>query len=110
MLWSVHSTEDDRRRVGHAIKAARIRAGLTQIEVGDRLGLPRPGLRVSQWETGRRLPPRALWPALSDYLDVDVASLLFGVAAGGDDWQAGYNAGYLQAKADMLAAVRKLAP
>jgi transcriptional regulator with XRE-family HTH domain len=45
---------DPRQLVGERLHIARRRAGMTQGEVGDKLGVT--GVAVGQWENGRREP------------------------------------------------------
>lgn len=61
---------------GAAIRALREQRGLTQKELGERLGVSDKA--VSKWETGRGLPDITLLEDLAGELGVSVAELLAG--------------------------------
>lgn len=50
----MRAREDDAKRLGAAFKAARERAGLTQVEAAARLGESRD--TVAKWDQGRHAP------------------------------------------------------
>ena len=58
-----------------ALRAARLRAHLTQHEVARRIGVA-GGERVSRWELGTSEPRAAVLRRLADALEVDVDELL----------------------------------
>ena len=59
---------------GENIKKARINAGLTQKELGERLGITSQS--IAQWETGRRGPKYESLQKLSEALGVPVYTLM----------------------------------
>ena len=63
-------------KVGHAIAYLRKRAGYTQKDLADRLGVSDKA--VSKWERGLGLPDVSLLGKLSILLDTDTDSLLAG--------------------------------
>lgn len=62
--------------IGSYIKFMRYRAGLTQYELAERIGVG--SKTVSKWEQGRGIPDISLLYSLSLELDVDIESLLAG--------------------------------
>jgi transcriptional regulator with XRE-family HTH domain len=56
------------------IKQARIRAGLSQKELGKRLGIS--GKTVSAYETGRAIPPMPILASISAITKVDISELM----------------------------------
>ena len=62
-----------------AIKYYRVRAGLMQSELADRLHVTRQ--LVSMWETGRALPSTPLLPALAAVFGCTIDDLFKGFAA-----------------------------
>lgn len=62
--------------IGSYIKSMRQRAGLTQSELAERIGVGKKA--VSKWEQGRGIPDISLLYNLSLELDVDIESLLAG--------------------------------
>ena len=76
MLYNIlHRSVNAMRNIPDTIKAARIRAGMTQQELGEHLGYEGASapVAVRQWESGRRPVPlekiRALAAALNLTLD-----------------------------------------
>lgn len=62
--------------IGNFIKAMRKKAGFTQCELAERIGV---GNRtVSKWEQGRGIPDISLLYQLSVVLDIDIESILSG--------------------------------
>ena len=59
---------------GERIKAARLRAGLTQKELADRLGIPYQG--IGQWERGVRIPKESTLRKLAPALGVTYGYLI----------------------------------
>ena len=55
------------------LKIARIRAGLTQVQLAAKLGTDQA--MVSNWENGKQTPSRKYAQLLSDLLDVPVSTL-----------------------------------
>ncbi len=55
-------------------KIMRLRKGLTQVELSQRLGMSQQA--VSQWESGRSKPPVSIIRRLANLLDVDIEELL----------------------------------
>ena len=60
--------------VGERIKAARKKAGMTQKELADKLGIPYQG--ISQYERGIRNPKIDTLVKIADILDVSTDYLL----------------------------------
>lgn len=56
------------------IKAIRTRAGLSQAEVAERMGVPQG--HVSRWETGRHKPTRENLERIADALGVSLWQLV----------------------------------
>lgn len=56
--------------VGEKIKSARKKAGLTQKQLGERLGITFQS--VAQWETGKRIPKIETLQKIADALCIDV--------------------------------------
>lgn len=63
--------------IGENIKEARIHAGLTQKQLGERLGITSQS--IAQWETGRREPKYQSIVKIAGALDVPVTTL-YGVS------------------------------
>lgn len=59
---------------GQRIKAARKRAGMTQLELANKLGIPYQS--VSQWERDTRNPKYETMCRIADALDVEFADLV----------------------------------
>lgn len=66
----------DNRIIGKFIKRKRKEIGLTQIELGDRLGVSDKA--ISKWETGNSLPDIGILKSLSDILGISTSELLNG--------------------------------
>lgn len=56
------------------LKAARVNAGLTQVQFSDALGVSK--LTVSEWETGKRRIKPIYLPAISRVLNVSMDDLV----------------------------------
>lgn len=56
------------------LKAARVNAGLTQVQFSDALGVSK--LTVSEWETGKRRIKPIYLPAISRVLNVSMNDLI----------------------------------
>lgn len=65
---------DFSKTVGRKIRNLRKLYGLTQSELGDRIGSP--SITVRQWEAGKRLPKLQMLCKVADALGVPVSSLL----------------------------------
>lgn len=77
--------ELDSQNIGKLIKQLRIRAGLTQNELAERIGVGNKA--VSKWEQGRGIPDISLLYRLSLELDEDIESILAGNLANlGSGW------------------------
>lgn len=68
----------DSGSIGRAIRGARESRGLTQNELGERIGVG--GKAVSKWENGKGLPDISLLESLGEQLGLSVAELLSGRA------------------------------
>lgn len=64
----------DMQTVGRQIAALRNAKGLTQADLGDRIGVTFQA--VSKWERGETLPDTAVLPALADILETTVDRIL----------------------------------
>ena len=61
------------KRIGERIRAARLRKGLSQMELGEKLGVSFQA--VSSWETGKFIPDSDHLPQLADTLDLSLDAL-----------------------------------
>ncbi len=59
--------------IGENIKKARLKAGLTQKQLGERIGITAQS--VAQWETGRREPKLQSLERIADALHISLASI-----------------------------------
>ncbi len=66
----------DNKLTGKQIARLRLNKGLTQTELGDRLGVSFQA--VSKWERGETLPDVGILPELSDVLETTVDNILRG--------------------------------
>lgn len=66
----------DQIRIGKFISACRKERGLTQAQLGERLGIT--DRAVSKWETGKSMPDSSIMLELCDILDITVNELLTG--------------------------------
>ena len=66
----------DNRIIGKFIKKKRKEIGLTQTELGDKLGVSDKA--ISKWETGNSLPDIGILKSLSDILGISTSELLNG--------------------------------
>ena len=66
----------DNRIIGKFIKRKRKEIGLTQTELGDKLGVSDKA--ISKWETGNSLPDIGILKSLSDILGISTSELLNG--------------------------------
>ncbi len=66
----------DMRKVGEQISALRKSKGLTQNELGDRVGVSFEA--VSKWERGETLPDISLLPDLANVLETSIDNILIG--------------------------------
>jgi len=64
----------DSQRIGRAIREARESRGMTQNELGERIGVG--GKAVSKWENGKGLPDISLLESLGEQLGLSVTELL----------------------------------
>ncbi|MGL4547870.1 helix-turn-helix domain-containing protein [Eubacterium aggregans] len=56
--------------IGNAIKTIRKKKGLTQTELGEKIGVG--AVAVGQWEMGKRYPRKATIERLSEALEMDL--------------------------------------
>ncbi len=66
----------DQVKIGRFIAEQRKNAGLTQMQLAEKLGIT--DRSVSKWETGRSLPDAAIMPELCAILSISVNDLLQG--------------------------------
>lgn len=66
----------DQIKTGSLIRSLRLRQGMTQLALAERLGVS--GKAVSKWECGGGAPDIALLPALAEVLGVSARALLRG--------------------------------
>lgn len=66
----------DQIKTGSLIRSLRLRQGMTQLALAERLGVS--GKAVSKWECGGGAPDIALLPALAEVLGVSACALLHG--------------------------------
>ena len=66
----------DQIKIGRFIAERRKQAGLTQVQLAERLGIT--DRAVSKWETGRALPDSSIMLTLCEMLDITVNDLLSG--------------------------------
>ena len=66
-------TEEMRKQIGERIREARKRKGLSQEQLGEKLGLSFQA--VSTWETGKFIPDPEHLPALAKELDLSLDGL-----------------------------------
>ena len=66
----------DQIKIGRFIAERRKQAGLTQMQLAERLGIT--DRAVSKWETGRALPDSSIMLTLCEMLDITVNDLLSG--------------------------------
>ena len=64
-------------KFGLTLKKARMKAGLTQKELADKLYMTQQG--VNKWESGERLPRLDRLKDLADILDIDPYEIFFGL-------------------------------
>lgn len=60
--------------IGERIKDARMKAGISQQELADKLGIKSAG--ISQWETDKRTPKNQTMLKIADAIGIDLAELL----------------------------------
>ena len=61
--------------IGANLKLQRKRAGISQEELGEKLGVTRQA--ISNWETGKAWPDLEMLKAIAQALDTDVNTLLY---------------------------------
>lgn len=66
----------DQVQIGKFISELRKEKGLTQEQLGERLGVTQK--TVSRWENGRNMPDIAMLPILCEELDINIAELMNG--------------------------------
>ena len=64
---------DSKQLFANNLKAARIKAGLSQVKLAEMLSYT--GKAISKWESGYALPPAEILPKLAKILDTDLNSL-----------------------------------
>lgn len=71
------TTSKTTNRIGENLRAARTATGLTQLELGVKIGLngPEAGAHVSRWETGGREPRFSTLQRIANVLGVSLDSL-----------------------------------
>ena len=66
----------DQLKIGFFLSTVRKEKGLTQEQLGERLGVSQK--TVSRWETGRNMPDISMLPVICDALDINIAELMSG--------------------------------
>lgn len=66
----------DNKKIGRQISLLRASKGITQNELGERIGVTFQA--VSKWERGETLPDISSLPALADILETTIDNILFG--------------------------------
>ena len=97
---------EDRNSIGENIRKARKAAGMTQEELGKKIGISQQA--VGNYESGRRKPKIKTLLRLSNGLNVSVAELLAGIVENEADqnYARGYLAGYNAAKKEVLERMK----
>lgn len=88
------ANDDLRRAFGHRLRQARETAGLTQTELGAKMGVTCTA--VSYWETAYREPSLHTIVTLAGVLDTTLVRLLGNLESDGDAqaYDAGFRAGW----------------
>ena len=63
-----------RREIGERLRAARLQAGLTQLQLGERIG--RDHRTIHRWEYAHRVPNLEDLLLIADALDIPLADLV----------------------------------
>lgn len=87
----------DPKRIGEMIKARRMDLGLTQEQLGQKLGVTAQA--VSKWEQGVSLPDTSLLPGICRVLSIPAAVLLGVEEEANDDRWSSYEAQIRQIRA-----------
>ena len=66
----------DTQKIGHFLKKLRKESGMSQEQLGERLGVSNK--TVSRWETGNYMPPVDMLIELADFYEVDIREILDG--------------------------------
>lgn len=66
----------DQVKIGQFLSTVRREKGLTQEQLGERLGVSQR--TVSRWETGRNMPDISMLPVICDELEINIAELMSG--------------------------------
>lgn len=66
----------DTQKIGKFLKELRKQSGLTQEQLGEKLGVTNK--TVSRWETGNYLPPIECLKLLSDFYEISINEILAG--------------------------------
>lgn len=99
---------EDRNSIGENIRRERKAAGMTQEELGKKIGISQQA--VGNYESGRRKPKIKTLVRFSNGLNVSVAELLAGMLDDTDPvnraFTRGYQAGYETAKKEVLERMK----
>ena len=99
---------EDRNSIGENIRKARKAAGMTQEELGKKIGISQQA--VGNYESRRRKPKIKTLVRFSNGLNVSVAELLAGMLDDTDPvnraFTRGYQAGYETAKKEVLERMK----
>ena len=74
----------DTKRIGLFLKELRIKNGMTQEQLGERIGVSNK--TISRWETGNYMPPVDCLNMLSDIYQISINEILSGERACGDEF------------------------
>ena len=72
----------DTKKIGAFLKELRKEKGMTQEQLGERLGVSNK--TISRWETGNYMPPVDCLNMLSDIYDISINEILAGERVSGD--------------------------
>ena len=74
----------DTKRIGIFLKDLRNEKGMTQEQLGEKLGVSNK--TISRWETGKYMPPVDCLNMLSDIYNISINEILGGERASGDEF------------------------
>ena len=96
----------DQIKIGKFIAARRKTAGLTQMQLAEKLGIT--DRAVSKWENGRSLPDASIMLELCEALDISVNDLLCGEVVTVEDYNKKLEENLIEAVREKEAADKRL--